>query len=88
MNLASVLVDAPPGQLALVAAVALLASIIGGVAGVVGALGGSYLDRVRREDPDHYREFTTLLLRLRHELRRPFDRSPSCPVNASWRSSA
>jgi uncharacterized membrane protein YfcA len=33
MNLASVLVDAPPGQLALVAAVALLASIIGGVAG-------------------------------------------------------
>jgi uncharacterized membrane protein YfcA len=33
MNPASVLVDAPPGQLALVAAVALLASIIGGVAG-------------------------------------------------------
>src|SRR3989442_6009985 len=53
----------------------LLALVFGGVAGVVGAFGGSYLDRVRREEPDRYREFTTLLLRLRHELRRPFDRS-------------
>jgi len=57
------------------AVMVLLALVFGGVAGVVGALGGSYLDRVRREEPDRYREFTTLLLRLRHELRRPFDRS-------------
>ena len=54
----------------------LLALAFGGVIGVVGALGGSHLDRVRREEPDGYRELTTLLQRLRREVARPFSRSP------------
>jgi len=54
----------------------LLAFVLGGVIGVVGAWTGGWLDRLRREEQDGYREFTGLLQRLRREVARPFSPSP------------
>jgi uncharacterized protein involved in exopolysaccharide biosynthesis len=57
--------DAKPKRLPLVG----LALILGATLGVLVALGTEYVERMRREEDEHYRRFTGLLKGVRQEIR-------------------